>query len=309
MGLFHNSEFFVYVGILAAPAVVLGLLERSIKYYGMVVTLIVLWMSFGSNIGGTLYLLMYIIFESILIKSYLMINARFKRRAGLYWFFLILAVSPLAIYKVSGLFGYSVFGFLGISYMTFKAVQIVIEIYDDVIGEVATMDFLYLCLFFPTISSGPIDRSRRFEGDLNHIKTREEYIVSLSAGLTKIVQGAVYKFVIAAILYQLMNIYGMGNTVGSAVVYMYSYGFYLFFDFAGYSLMAVGVSYLFGIEIPDNFNKPFISKDIKEFWNRWHITLSYWFRDFIFSRLMARFIKKITSRRSCLVHRLPLSSI
>ena len=55
--------------------------------------------------------------------------------------------------------------------------------------------------------------------------------------------------------------------------YMYAYSLYLFFDFAGYSSFAVGTSYIFGIKTPDNFNKPFISKDMKEFWTRWHISL------------------------------------
>lgn len=66
----------------------------------------------------------------------------------------------------------------------------------------------------------------------------------------------------------------------------------MFFDFAGYSLMAIGTSYILGIKTPENFNKPFISKDIKEFWDRWHITLSHWFRDFVFSRFVMKCIKK-----------------
>lgn len=65
----------------------------------------------------------------------------------------------------------------------------------------------------------------------------------------------------------------------------------MFFDFAGYSLMAVGTSYILGIRTPDNFNKPFISIDIRDFWTRWHITLSQWFRDYIFSRFMLRVLK------------------
>ena len=65
---------------------------------------------------------------------------------------------------------------------------------------------------------------------------------------------------------------------------MYCYSMYLFFDFAGYSLFAVGTSYFMGIRTPMNFNKPFISQNIKDFWNRWHMTLSFWFRDFIFMR-------------------------
>lgn len=74
--------------------------------------------------------------------------------------------------------------------------------------------------------------------------------------------------------------------------YGYSYGFYMFFDFAGYSLMAIGTSYILGIKTPENFNKPFISKDIKEFWDRWHITLSHWFRDFVFSRFCNEMYKE-----------------
>jgi len=73
---------------------------------------------------------------------------------------------------------------------------------------------------------------------------------------------------------------------------MYSYSFYLFFDFAGYSLIAIGVSYIMGIRTPENFNLPFISKDIKDFWNRWHISLSFWFRDFIYNRFVMSALKK-----------------
>ena len=76
---------------------------------------------------------------------------------------------------------------------------------------------------------------------------------------------------------------------------------YLFFDFAGYSLMAIGVGAAFGVKVPANFRAPFISVDIKDFWNRWHITLSFWLRDFVFMRVV-RIIRKrklIKSRLTC----------
>jgi len=85
--------------------------------------------------------------------------------------------------------------------------------------------------------------------------------------------------------------FGMTSDLKAALIYMYTYGAYLFFDFAGYSLMAIGISYIFGIRMPDNFRFPFISKDIKEFWDRWHITLSHWFRDFVFSRITMNLIR------------------
>ena len=73
----------------------------------------------------------------------------------------------------------------------------------------------------------------------------------------------------------------------------YVYALYLFFDFAGYSLMAMGASYCFGIATPRNFRAPFVAVDIKDFWNRWHITLSTWLRDFVFMR----FTRMATKRK------------
>ncbi len=67
------------------------------------------------------------------------------------------------------------------------------------------------------------------------------------------------------------KVHSLYNTLS----YMYCYSLYLFFDFAGYSLMAIGTGYILGVKVPENFNKPFISKDIKEFWNRWHMSLSF----------------------------------
>ncbi len=145
---------------------------------------------------------------------------------------------------------------------------------------------MYL-LFFPCLSSGPIDRSRRFNEDLYNVRPKEDYLNLVGDGLFRIVLGMVHKFVLAAAF---IRAHYLGNPItgtdwtGSTFAYMYCYGFYLFFDFAGYSLMAIGMGYIFGIVTPDNFKKPFISVDIKDFWDRWHITLSHWFRDFVFSR-------------------------
>ena len=72
----------------------------------------------------------------------------------------------------------------------------------------------------------------------------------------------------------------------NSLSYMYGYSLYLFFDFAGYSAFAVGVSYLLGIHTPENFNRPFLAGNIKDFWNRWHISLSTWFRDHVYMRFV-----------------------
>lgn len=90
-----------------------------------------------------------------------------------------------------------------------------------------------------------------------------------------------------------MNIHHISSShFVQQLTYMYAYSMYLFFDFAGYTAFAVGVSYMMGIKSPENFNKPFISRNIKDFWNRWHMSLSFWFRDYVFMRFVFFMTKK-----------------
>lgn len=287
MQMFADHSFFAWLIVMTIPAFILGVFEKPIKYYGMFASLVFLWLALGHNTVALTYLIVFCLLEYTIIQIYLQLRLGGNRSKVLYWLFLLLSIAPLATYKVLALVGnpWHIFGFLGISYMTFKVAQMIIEIYDGIIKKVSPFEYAYLLLFFPTITSGPIDRSRRFSKDLNRKIPRSEYLELAGTGLYKILLGMVYKTVIASVLYFLMKQYGMEKDMTGVLIYYYTYGFYLFFDFAGYSLMAVGTGYLFGIKVPDNFNRPFISRDINDFWNRWHITLSHWLRDYVFSRV------------------------
>ena len=293
MQLFTDFNFFVYAAILSIPALILGILEKPIKYYGFAVTLFFIWLAMGHNRSSLIWLTFFCVFEFAVCEIYLKIRMSKGRKAGPYYLFLLMTLLPLMTKKVLILAGDHghILGFLGISYMTFKAAQIVIETYDGIIKEIKPFEFFYLILFFPAITSGPIDRSRRFNEDLHRVIPRNEYLDMVGQGLFKICLGMLYKTALASAFYQLMIWFGMTSDLKAALIYMYTYGAYLFFDFAGYSLMAIGISYIFGIQMPDNFRFPFISKDIKEFWDRWHITLSHWFRDFVFSRITMNLIR------------------
>jgi membrane protein involved in D-alanine export len=158
---------------------------------------------------------------------------------------------------------------------------------------VKLLDFLLYILFFPTLASGPIDRYRRFIEDLDKPLSGRDYTNFIGDGIDLIFRGLLYKFIIA----YLINKYALAplseaSGLLATIKYMYAYSFYLFFDFAGYSAFAVGTSYLLGIKTPQNFNKPFFSKDIKDFWNRWHLSLSFWFRDYIYMRFVLDSAKK-----------------
>ena len=288
MQLFNDTSFFFWAGALSLPAFLLGILEKPIRYYGGLVTLIFLWLAMGKNLPALGWLAGFTVGEYVLIRAYLHARRTKGRQTAVYRLVLFLSILPQILYKILRLWGnpHHIFAFLGLSYLTFKAAQMVIEIYDGLIEEAPAFDFFYLMLFFPDITSGPIDRSRRFSEDIHRRISRQEYLDMAGYGVFRFLQGMVYKQVVAALFYTVMSWFGMDRSLGSILLYMYAYGFYLFFDFAGYSSMAVGISYVFGVKTPENFRAPFVSKDMKEFWDRWHITLSHWFRDFIFTRVM-----------------------
>ncbi len=298
MTLFGDYYFFTVVAVLLVPAIILGFMEKNIKYYGFFITLVFIYLSMEQSPESIINLGVYCIYELILVKAYLFVVKNKGRNYHIYILSLWLSLLPLIIWKISAFAGmndgHGWFAFLGISYMTFKTAQMIIEIYDNLIEEINLFEFIYFLIYFPALSSGPIDRSRRFHKDMEVAPTRKEYIDMLGDGLLKIFIGLFYKFVCAVAMYQSMIWLGDNSETlywWNHLLYMYSYGFYLFFDFAGYSSMAIGVSYILGVRLPENFNKPFISKDMKEFWDRWHISLSYWFRDFIFSRFMMKALK------------------
>src|SRR5438094_4690494 len=181
----------------------------------------------------------------------------------------------------------SEFGFLGISYITFRALDVVFCLRDKVIAFPGTRDFLMFLFFFPTISAGPIDRYQRFAADWRKRRTRAEFLVDLDGAVHRIFRGFLYKFIVAALIKQYwLERAASSGSFTALVSYMYAYSFYLFFDFAGYSAFAIGLSYLFGIHSPENFDRPFLARDIRDFWNRWHMSLSFWFRDHIYTRFV-----------------------
>ena len=294
MEFFSGLNFWSLLIILSIPAIFLGIKEKKNKYYILFSSLVFCFLVYSKNINSLIYLVIFLIYEYMLIKLYL--RLKIEKNCDRVSIFVILSLVPLVISRILPILEIDYkFGFLGISYITFKVMQILVEIKDNMIKEVNFIDYLSFMIFFPTLSSGPIDRSRRFIKDIEKTISKTEYLDNLGKGIEYILQGLVYKIILSQLIFDKINIISEATyTTKNLTIYMYLYGFYLFFDFAGYSLMAVGVSKIFGIDTPMNFNKPFLAKDMKDFWNRWHMSLSHWFRDFVFSRLVfAMFKKKI----------------
>jgi membrane protein involved in D-alanine export len=199
-----------------------------------------------------------------------------------------LALLPLIAVKLAALRGSGAYlAFTGISYVTFRSVDVIICIQDKLIPSIAPAGYFTFLLFFPTMSAGPIDRYTRFAKDAVRPRTRGEFFRDLDAAVHLVFRGLLYKFILAALVKQYwMDRASQGAHVATVASYMYAYTVYLFFDFAGYSAFAIGVSRLLGIHTPPNFDRPFLAGNIAEFWNRWHISLSTWFRDHVYMRFV-----------------------
>lgn len=293
MILFADLQFFLILLIVLLPAVVLGLLGKSLRLYTFIALVIMLSLIFAGSSQQALFLALYVAWQWSIIKGYSVVRQQ-NNSLLLYRLALLGSLLPLVTAKLSPFLGHSPFGFLGISYVTFKCLQMVIEIRDGLIFQPLFRDFLAFLLFFPTLSSGPIDRYRRFTKDFYITPGPGEYRELLYVGINRIFQGFLYKFILAVLIkvYWLDKVVLPPWQVASFFSYMYAYGLYLFFDFAGYSAFAIGVSNILAIKTPENFNRPFLSANIKEFWNRWHMSLSYWFRDYVYMRLVMALTRK-----------------
>jgi len=287
MNYFEGNEFFLLLFAVLLIGFVVNFFEKRKDYYILALSLLFAGAIYGKSRAMIVYLLAFVVYQYFLV--FLAQSIEVKRMKPL----IFLSILPLVINKVFALTSLHLLAFIGISYMSFKTIQIMLEISDGLIKEkISVKDYLQFLLFFPTVSAGPIDRSRRFLKEINEVMPRKEYLELAGDGVYRIVLGLLYKVVLSTYVYQMLLALSNTGTVVYSIKYMYLYTLYLFFDFAGYSLMAVGSSNILGIQTPMNFNKPFLSVDIKDFWTRWHITLSTWLRDFVFSRVLMQVIRK-----------------
>lgn len=279
--------YLLFLGLL--PAVVLGLLGKKLHYYGIFLCAAMLVIVFWQN-GQLAALALFFLWEMALCCLFWRLP---KRTRPLLWAAVILALGPLGLIKLGEVLQpFFLFRLMGASYMSFRAVQVLLDIYDGRLQKLRPVALGYFLLFFPAVSSGPIDRYRRFLSDLDRPPDREHYRTLLAQGIWKLAGGCVSAVVISGFIQQYWLAALPASGFGATLSYMYGYTFYLFFNFAGYSSMAIGTGYLLGIQMPENFNQPFLSVDMKDFWSRWHISLSTWLRDYLYSRFVMKSLKQ-----------------
>lgn len=238
-----------------------------------------------------------------LITFVVFIASRFgPKHSGLIhfgWFaliglFIILKTEPLAQLASAGLRSLSGqdpaqasaldIRWLGFSYIAFRLLHV---LRDRITGRLPTLtltEFVTYALFFPALAAGPIDRAERFIKDL-----RQPFALAapdVLDGGTRLALGLFKKFALADTLALIALDATKATQLNSTLwawVSLYAYAFRIYFDFSGYTDIAIGLGRLAGIKLPENFDRPYLKPNLTTFWNSWHITLAQWFRAYFFN--------------------------
>ncbi len=193
--------------------------------------------------------------------------------------------------------GVNDFAWLGFSYVAFRLIHTLRDRQTGILPYLSLREYVTYVLFAPAYIAGPIDRAERFVTDLRGLPE----MIGLNgdrflAGGQRIVIGMFKKFIIADALAQGMSLTPVSAQQATSPaglwLLLYGYTFRLFFDFSGYTDIAIGLGILFGIKLPENFNRPYFSTNITEFWQRWHMTLSNWARFYVFSPLSRSLLRR-----------------
>ena len=218
-----------------------------------------------------------------------------RARKGLMALALVVNLGMLFTFKYLGFFAGlagKAFGFeatvpalalpIGISFYTFQALSYTIDVYRGTVPAQRSLPKLALYItFFPQLIAGPI---LRYDGVAPQIEQRRETLAGFAKGMRRFVVGLGKKVLIANAVAALADeaFAASGLSLGSAWLGAVAYALQILFDFSGYSDMAIGLGSMFGFEYPENFNAPYTALSVRDFWRRWHISLSTWFRDYLY---------------------------
>ena len=170
---------------------------------------------------------------------------------------------------------------IGISFYTFQLISYTVDVYRGVPARRSFIDLAAYIALFPQLIAGPIVRYSQIAEQLS---SRRHSLEKAALGIRRFVLGLGKKVLLANALGQLCEVFRASQDKSVLFFWLYAAAnmLHIYFDFSGYSDMAIGLGKLFGFDFPENFNYPYISRSITEFWRRWHISLGSWFRDYVY---------------------------
>ncbi len=221
---------------------------------------------------------------SLIVYTYLAsLILRKNSSRGVVILLIIPIILGLAFFKYAGLLEFkNIIMPLGISFYTFKVISYLVDLHNNKVKKQNLFDLFIYVSFFPVLIAGPINRSKDFFIQLNKLKKFDYQDVK--NGAVQCALGMFEKIVFADFIAIVVNnIFSNKELTGPYLILgIVLYSFQIYTDFDGYSNIAIGISRMLGFHIERNFHTPYLSNSIKEFWRRWHISLSSWLRDYIY---------------------------
>lgn len=190
---------------------------------------------------------------------------------------------------------------IGISFYTFQIISYEVDVYrGKVKASKSLIDYMAYVFLFPQLIAGPIVR---YETVSKELKSRKVTLEDFSYGVNRFIIGLFKKVVIANNIGELCNILNGSSEVSILLYWILgiSYMLQIYFDFSGYSDIAIGIGRMIGFKFPENFNYPYIADSVTDFWRRWHMTLSSWFRDYVYIPLGGNRVSTLKHIRNILV--------
>lgn len=277
----NSWEFMIFF---AAAFIICWAVPHKFRYLSLTIL---------SGIYCAVYSVTYLLtMGTMAVASYVAVRVMYKvadrYRKYILTICLILCTSPLILLKYAERQVSSDADFfmpLGISYYTFSMISYMVDAYRGHVRQMNILEvFLYLA-YFPKIISGPIEKSKEFLDKIQKLKEADLSFHRIEKGMQRILYGLFLKMVIADRAALLTTyVYDNYQYLGTVELVLGSilYSIQIYMDFAGYTHLAVGVSYLLGIQLKENFRLPYLSGSIYDFWKRWHISLTDWLRDYIY---------------------------
>ena len=281
------------------------LVHRGLGWHGVYAYLVVASLLFYAQFSLTLTLVLMgsIVTNFVMGRAILATVSRARKRT-----LVIVAVTGnlcalgyfkytdffIDIVNTSGGFGFGHLGLIvpvGISFYTFTQIGFLIEAGAGTASRVSLPKYALFAGFFPCVTAGPLLLQREFLGQLEDREDKAFMPARVAVGLTMFGIGLAKKVIIADAIAPYANVVFDGVAGGAplgiadAWIGALAYTLQLYFDFSGYSDMAIGIAFLFGLRLPLNFNSPFKATSISDFWNRWHITMTRFFTTFLFTRM------------------------
>ena len=190
---------------------------------------------------------------------------------------------------------------IGISFYTFQIISYEVDVYrGKVKASKSLIDYMTYVFLFPQLIAGPIVR---YETVSKELKSRKVTLEDFSYGVNRFIIGLFKKVVIANNIGELCNILNSSSEVSVLLYWILgiSYMLQIYFDFSGYSDIAIGIGRMIGFKFPENFNYPYVADSVTDFWRRWHMTLSSWFRDYVYIPLGGNRVSTLKHIRNILV--------